>query len=78
MLNFPAFFPSSPLHADAQVKISYVARLPDGTVFDERAPDNPLEFTTEEGEPGSRTLHPGSYWDLSLQNTNTKNSLLLA
>ncbi|GAB4815845.1 hypothetical protein N2152v2_002891 [Parachlorella kessleri] len=37
-------------NADAKVKVSYVARLEDGTVFDERSPDNPLEFTTEEGE----------------------------
>lgn len=29
--------------------MSYVARLADGTVFDSRPPENPLEFTTEEG-----------------------------
>lgn len=36
--------------ADAKVRISYTAKLVDGTVFDSRSPEDPLEFTTEEGE----------------------------
>ena len=32
------------------MRISYTARLVDGVVFDSRTPEDPLEFTTEEGE----------------------------
>jgi FKBP-type peptidyl-prolyl cis-trans isomerase len=30
--------------------VSYVGRLADGTVFDERREEDPLEFITDEGE----------------------------
>ena len=34
----------------ASATVAYAARLPDGTVFDERGEADPLTFTTEEGE----------------------------
>ena len=37
--------------AGSQCTISYTARLPDGTVFDARSEEEPLTFTTDEGEP---------------------------
>lgn len=33
----------------AKVTVSYVGRLADGTVFDERPVEDPLTFTTDEG-----------------------------
>lgn len=35
-------------NAGATVKVTYVATLEDGTIFDERKEDNPLEFVTDE------------------------------
>lgn len=35
-------------NAGATVKVCYIAKLEDGTVFDEKSEDSPLEFVTEE------------------------------
>ncbi|WPT17954.1 Peptidyl-prolyl cis-trans isomerase FKBP62 [Picochlorum sp. SENEW3] len=37
-------------NAGATVKVSYIGRLEDGTVFDEKPEDSPLEFVTEEDQ----------------------------
>ncbi|KAL4857094.1 Peptidyl-prolyl cis-trans isomerase [Chlorella vulgaris] len=37
-------------NSGAQVTLTYTARLPDGTVFDEKSADAPLQFTVDEGQ----------------------------